>query len=266
LPSTARSSAGARASGPELLARLRLARRVAGIAGALLLCLPLHYAWKLAGLRSPWPRRFLGMTAYAAGMRWRVSGAPLQRRVLFVANHSSWLDILLVASASGASFVSKSEVADWPLFGWLAGLHDTIFVARHQKRSVHGQVDALRTALADGRAVALFPEGTTDGGHEVLPFRASLFSALFPALPGVKVQPVAIDYGAAVHEIAWVGRESAKSNVTRVLSRPGTIRVELSFLEPVDPASAGDRKQLAQSSQGEIVDRLRPSGAVADRL
>ncbi|MDB5722332.1 MAG: 1-acyl-sn-glycerol-3-phosphate acyltransferase, partial [Alphaproteobacteria bacterium] len=216
-------------------ARLRLARRIAGIAGALILCLPLHYAWKLAGRRSPWPRRFLFMVAFAAGMRPRVTGSPLKRQVLFLANHVSWLDIMLVAGTSGAAFVSKAEVADWPLFGWLASLNDSVFVAREQKRAVQGQADALRTALAGGRAVALFPEGTTEGGHRVLPFRASLLAALFPPLPGIRVQPVAIDYGPAVEDIAWVGDEGAAANALRILSRKGIVPVGVHYLQPVDP-------------------------------
>jgi 1-acyl-sn-glycerol-3-phosphate acyltransferase len=206
------------------------------------------------------------MAAHAAGMRPHCSGTPLGEHVLFLANHASWLDILLLAGTSGASFVSKAEVAEWPLFGWLAGLHDTVFVARDQRHSVHNQVDALRTALASGRSVALFPEGTTDGGHQILPFRASLLSALFPPIPGVQVQPVAIDYGEAVHEIEWVGQETARSNVLRVLARKGTTPVLIRFLEPVDPLAAGDRKALARQSQAEILDSLHPSGGGADRL
>ena len=248
------------------MGRLRLARRVAAMAGALLLCLPFHYAWKLAGRRSPWPRRFLAMAARAAGMRWQVTGTPLPAPALFLANHASWLDILLLAGTSGASFVSKAEVAHWPVLGWLAAMHETVFVAREQKRAVHSQADALRTALAGGRAVAMFPEGTTDGGRDTLPFRASLLSALFPPLPGLKVQPVAIDYGEAVHEIEWVGRESARSNVGRILARKGSTRVRIHFLAPVDPAIAGDRKILAERSRAEILERLHPSGEAADRL
>jgi 1-acyl-sn-glycerol-3-phosphate acyltransferase len=199
-------------------------------------------------------------------MRPFIIGVPLDQRVLFLANHASWLDILLLAGASGAAFVSKAEVAAWPVFGWLAGLHDTIFVARDQRRSVHNQVNELRNALARGRAVALFPEGTTDGGHRVLDFRASLLSALFPPLPGVKVQPVAIDYGEAIHDIEWVGDEAGASNVARVLGRKGVTPVAIHFLNPIDPANAGDRKSLARHSRAEILERLRPSGAGSDRL
>jgi 1-acyl-sn-glycerol-3-phosphate acyltransferase len=245
---------------------IRLVLRVAAMVGALILCVPLHYAWKLAGRRSPWPRRFLFWVGRSAGMRTRIVGEPLTDHVLFVSNHESWLDILLLAGASGTAFVAKAEVADWPLIGWLAGLNDSVFVAREERRGVRGQADALRTALAAGRPVALFPEGTTDGGTQVLPFRPSLLAALYPPLPGVRVQPVAIDYGAAAEFLAWVGVESAAANAKKVLSRSGTVPVTISFLEPIDPTQAGDRKALAKAARDEIVAALLTSAAPADRL
>ncbi|HYW15312.1 MAG TPA: lysophospholipid acyltransferase family protein [Allosphingosinicella sp.] len=247
---------------------IRLIPRVLAMAGALLLCLPLHYLWKLAGRPSPWPRRFLGLVARAAGMRVRVVGVPLERDVLFLANHLSWLDILVLAGASGTAFVSKAEVAQVPVIGWLAGLNDTVFVARSQRSDVRGQADALRRALASGQPVALFPEGTTKGGAEILPFRASLLAALFPPLPGVRVQPVALDYGESALDLAWVGDEPGLDNVRKVLSRPGTAQVVLHFLAPVDPAT-GDRKALARAARGEIAEALGnpgPSGGPTDRL
>jgi lyso-ornithine lipid O-acyltransferase len=232
----------------------------------LLVCLPLHYLWKLAGIPSPWPRRWLGWVARASGMRVRVLGTPLRSHVLFVSNHLSWLDIMLIAGTTGAAFVSKEEVARWPVFGWLATLNNTIFVARTQRNAVRDQADALRVALGKGQPVALFPEGTTAGGADVLPFRASLLASLFPPLPGVKVQPVAIDYGEAAHGIAWVGNEGAKSNAVRVLSRRGTTTVALYFLEPVDPHAVADRKALAEASRAEIVAALSPSAERAEPL
>ena len=240
---------------------MRLTLRIAGIAAGLILYVPLHYLWKLLGRRSPWPRHFLAWAARASGMRVRVAGRPLTGNVLFVSNHLSWLDILIVAGATGAAFVSRDDIARWPVIGWLARLNNTIFVARSQRGAVRDQADALREALAGGQPVALFPEGTTEGGHEVLPFRASLFSSLFPPLPGVRVQPIAIDYGEAAEGIAWVGKEPAGANVKRVLSRRGSTRVTLHFLEPVDPAAVGDRKVLAEISRAEVVDALFPSAA-----
>jgi 1-acyl-sn-glycerol-3-phosphate acyltransferase len=248
---------------------LRLAFRVVWIVGLFLLCVPLHYLWKLFGSPSPWPRWFLGRVGRAAGMRVRVVGQALERDVLFLANHLSWLDILIVAGASGAAFVAKQEVAEVPVVGWLAGLNSTVFVARSERRGVRDQADALRAALATGQPVALFPEGTTDGGPDILPFRASLLASLFPPLPGVRVQPIALDYGAAAHDLSWIGDETGLANVRKVLTRPGTTLVTLHFLAPVDPGN-GDRKTLAAAARAEIVEALgeplTPSGGGSDRL
>lgn len=243
---------------------IRLVLRMAAIVLGLLVCVPLHYLWKLAGKRSLWPRRFLGYVGRVAGMRSRVIGTPLKSHVLFLANHMSWLDIMLIAGASGAAFVSKDDVARWPVIGWLSRLNNTIFIARADRKTVRGQADALRSALTAGQPVALFPEGTTTGGSETLPFRASLLASLFPPLPGVKVQPVALDYGEATKDIAWLGEESAGANAKRVLSRRGTAIVTIHFLDPVDPAAVADRKALADRSRAEIVATLaRPDPASA---
>jgi 1-acyl-sn-glycerol-3-phosphate acyltransferase len=250
----------------EPLSRIRFALRVLAIAGSLLVFLPLHYLWRLFRAPSPWPRAFLKWVGTAAGMRVTIRGTPLTRNVLFLANHVSWLDIMILAGASGAAFVAKAEIRRWPVVGWLAGLNDTVYVERSDRKNVRGQADALRTALTTGRPVALFPEGTTEGGHAVLPFRASLLASLFPPLPGILVQPVAIYYRAAVGDIAWLGEEPAGTNAKRVLSRRGTIPVVVSFLEPVDPAAAGDRKALASAAQAEVEAALGASSEGAAPL
>jgi 1-acyl-sn-glycerol-3-phosphate acyltransferase len=246
----------------------RFGGRAALILLGLLACLPLHYASRFFRGRSLWPRRFLAWSAFAAGMRVRVEGAPLRRHVLFLANHLSWLDILVLAGASGTAFVAKDEVARWPIVGWLARLNDSVFIARSSRGSVRHQADALRDALAAGQPVALFPEGTTEGGMAVLPFRASLLASLFPPLSHVKVQPVTLDYAAAGHDIAWVGDETAPANAWRVLSRRGSVPVTVRFLAPIDPAQAGDRKAIAEQARREILEALGApsSGAAADRL
>lgn len=242
---------------------MRMTARVLAMLAGLILCLPGHYAWRLARLPSPWPRIFLGWVGRCAGARVRVTGSPLASHVLFVSNHMSWLDIMVVAGATGAAFVSKQEVAAMPLFGWLARLNRTVFVARAARGAAHAQADALRAALASGGPVALFPEGTTDGGTKVLPFRASLLAAVVPPRNGVRVQPVAIDYGAAAEEIAWVGGEAGSRNIRRLLSRPGPLPVTLHFLAPIDPGAVPDRKALADRSRSAIVATLEASARQA---
>lgn len=228
--------------------------------------MPLHYGARLLTGGSAWPRRFLRFAGRRAGLRVRVEGRPLGNNALFVSNHESWLDILALGSAAGASFVAMEELSRWPLVGWLAGLNRTIFVARAERGAVKGQADALRAALAEGRAVALFPEGTTEGGRGVLPFRPSLLASLYPPLPDVKVQPVAIDYHLHEDEIAWVGDEPAGTNAKRMLSRAGTIPVTLRFLDLIDPAEVGDRKALAARAHGAIVAALGASVPAPDPL
>lgn len=234
----------------------RFAVRLSLIVAGLLFCLPFHYGTKLLRRPSLWPRRYLRWVGRSAGLRVIITGAPLSSHVLFVSNHESWLDIMGIAGATGAAFVSKAEVGRWPVVGWLAGLNDTVYVERADRKSVGSQADALRATLASGRPVALFPEGTIGDGPTVLPFRASLFAALFPPLPGVMVQPVAIDYGEAASAITWTGDEPASQNAKRVLARSGTIPVSIRFLEPIDPAKLRDRKALAERARSNIVAAL----------
>ena len=233
---------------------------------ALIVCLPLHYAWRLVGLHSPWPRRFLAWTGRAAGLKVRTVGCPSTTHVLFLANHLTWLDILALAGPTGAAFVAKAELAAWPVIGWLAGLNNTVYVARAERSAVQNQARALRDALRSGKPVALFPEGTTEGGEQTLQFRPSLLAALYPILPGVQVQPVAVDYGSAAPELLWVGNEGAWANARRLLSRRGKTIVTLHFLAPLDPAAYADRKALAQQSRADIVGALKASASAADRL
>lgn len=238
---------------------LRMIGRLSAIAAGLLLFIPLHYAWRLVRASSPWPPRFLGFAARRCGLRPRIVGTPRRGGTLLAANHESWLDILALGGTSGAAFVAKDEVRQWPFFGWLAGMNDTLYVVRAARHQVRGQADQIRDALASGRDVALFPEGTIDETRDVLPFRASLFASLYPPVAGVAVQPIAIDYGDAVADIAWLDGEGTVANARRILSRRGVIPVTLTFLAPIDPAAWNDRKALAAAARAQVVAALAAS-------
>lgn len=215
----------------------------------LLALLPLHGLWRVAGRDSPWPRRFLGGSARIMGARPRITGTPLRRDVVLIANHLSWLDILLLAGSTGATFVAAGELRRVPLVGWLAGLNHTIFVARGNRMGVAAQVAAIRAALGP-RPVAIFPEGTTGDGRRLMPFKPALLAALDDAPPGLRIQPVRIDYGEATAELAWVGDEPGIGHARRVLGRPGRFPARLSFAEPFAPA--GDRKAIAAEARARI--------------
>lgn len=222
---------------------------------ALLACLPLHLGWRLARRPSPWPRRFLALATRAVGVRVRQSGALPGGRLFLLANHVSWVDILVLAGATGAAFVAHDGIARWPLIGWLARQNGTLFVARDRRGGLAGQIEGLRALIDGHQPVALFPEGTTGDGRVLLPFKPSLLAVLYPPLPGMTVQPVHLDYGAAL-DIAWVDDEPAPTNAMRVLAREGVIDVTLRLLPAFDPAACADRKALAQRARIAIADSI----------
>ena len=214
--------------------------------------LALYYAWRLLGFANPWPRRFLGGMAWLAGARVRTSGSVPKRGAILLANHLSWLDILIVAGSTGSAFVAHAGLAGNRLLKWLCDMNDTVFVTRSQRGSVAAQVDQVRRALAGDGLLTIFPEGTTGDGRALLPFKSSLLSALDPPPSGVGVQPVAIDYGPAATEIAWVGAEPGIANFFKILARAGTIPVTLRFAAPFAPAEAGNRKAIAAEARERI--------------
>lgn len=245
----------------NMLARLRRFRRIAALIVSLALCLPLHLLWRVLRLRSPWPPRFLGLAARAAGARVSVTGTPLAADVFFIANHVSWIDILALGGATGTAFIAKDDIAGWPVFGWLAAQNNTVFITRDRRGSINDQLLVIRNAMARHQPLALFPEGTTSNGHALLPFKASLLAVMLPPPRSVLVQPVHIDYGATAPDIAWTGEEAASANASRILARKGPLPVTLRFLEPFDSATLPDRKALASEVQKRIADSLAAHAA-----
>ncbi|WP_294331382.1 lysophospholipid acyltransferase family protein [uncultured Sphingomonas sp.] len=242
-----------RLTGTELV---RLWFRVARLALALLVHVPLHYLFRLVRLPSPWPRLFLASAARIAGAKVKRVGTPLKRDVFYVSNHISWIDILALGGASGTAFVAKAEIAASPLVGWLAGLNRTVYVKRENRMGVAEQINQLRDALAETWAVTIFPEGTTTDGKSLLPFKTPMLRVLEPPPPGVMVQPVMLDYGAAGEDIGWIGQERGLNNAKRVLARRERFRLRVHFLEPFDPRDFPGRKAIAAESRRRIEEAL----------
>lgn len=234
----------------------RLGLRVAGMALAALLAVPLHYLLRLFRLPSPMPKFFLGWVARICGARVKRIGVPLKRDVFYIANHLSWIDILAIGGTSGSAFVAKAEIATSPLIGWLAGLNRTVYVKRENRLGVAEQINQLRDALAENWAITVFPEGTTTDGKSLLPFKTPMLRVLEPPPPGVMVQPVLLDYGKVAEEIAWIGEETGINNAKRMLSRRGSFRLRITFLEPFHPRDFPGRKAIAAESRRRIEEAL----------
>jgi 1-acyl-sn-glycerol-3-phosphate acyltransferase len=227
----------------------------------LLAIIPFHLLSRLFTRRSPFAPLFLRWVGWCAGARVRIEGTPVRHKVLYVANHVSWLDIMVLAGATGCAFIAKDEMEGWPVLGWLAQQNNTVFVARDSRQSVHRQRDDVRQALLSPQPLCLFPEGTTTSGRSLLPFRSSLISAVTPAPDEVQIQPVALDYGALTDAVAWVSDDPVGHVAFNVMWHHPRIPVRIAFLEPLDHSDFADRKAIAAHSRAEIAEAL---GGVAD--
>jgi 1-acyl-sn-glycerol-3-phosphate acyltransferase len=200
------------------------------------------------------PPLFLGTMARMAGLRVRTEGTA-RPGALFLANHVSWLDVLALAGTSRAIFVAHSGLTVHGGLKWLCEQNDTVFVTRERRGSVAAQVEQVRAALGP-RPLTIFPEGTTNDGTALLPFKSSLLSAVEPLAHAVPVQPVALDYADAA-EIAWHGDEPGLANVRRILARPGRVDLTIRFLDPLAGDALANRKAMTAAAQDAIARALR---------
>jgi 1-acyl-sn-glycerol-3-phosphate acyltransferase len=185
------------------------------------------------------------------GLRAVRIGQPLADPVLFVANHTSWIDIELLHSQRVACFVAKAEIARWPLIGWLAASGGTIFHRRGSNHSLAAVMQTMVERLRGGRSVAVFPEGGT-GYHGVLKvFHARIFQAALDA--AVPVQPVALCFarhGRRVVEAGFREGENFLQNFLRLLGE-APMDAEVHFLAPVPPMPDA-RRQMAELARERI--------------
>jgi len=218
----------------------------------------LRFNWKS---RKTFPHRYHKFMAKLFGIRVVTIGRPvIDEGVLFLGNHTSWLDIIVYSSITPVSFVAKSEVATWPFFSTLARLQRTVFVERTRRTATGVARDQIRDRLMEGDALVLFPEGTSNDGNRVLPFKSALMGAAetrvndgHGGLRAVKVQPVSIAYvglyGMPIGRenrplFAWYGDMELVPHLIEAL-KTGPIDVIVEFHPATTVDEAGGRKALA---------------------
>jgi 1-acyl-sn-glycerol-3-phosphate acyltransferase len=180
------------------------------------------------------------------GIELRNKGTPRPGGTLLVANHISWLDIVAIhACCPQARFVSKSEVRHWPVIGKLVDAAGTLYLERERRRDAVRVVHHAAEALQRGDTVAVFPEGTTGDGRELLPFHANLLQAAI--VGGTPLQPVALRFSDAKHAIspaaAYVGDTSLLQSLWWIARAEG-LTVHVTWLLP-QASAHGDRRALA---------------------
>jgi lyso-ornithine lipid O-acyltransferase len=195
----------------------------------------------------------------------RVAGKLVRdRAVLFVSNHVSWTDIIVIGSLAPVAYVAKSEVGSWPLVGLAARAQRTIFVVRSRRQQTGDAISEIVERLASGTSVVLFAEGTSSDGNRVLPFRSALVGAVKEAGSraehGILIQPMSICYTALngipmgrQHRstVAWYGDLDFMPHIRALLAR-GAVDAVVSYGDPVAADGSADRKVMAKSLEAAV--------------
>lgn len=220
------------------------------------LLFPIADAAQRERLKRRWSRQLLALL----DIRIEFAGDPARIGTsLLVANHVSFIDIFVIDAILPSTFVAKSDVAKWPLIGWLCRRTDTVFIERGSRKAAHRTRQQMLTALGAGRRLAIFPEGTTTAGDRLLPFHAALFQSAIDA--AVPLHALALSYhgadGLRSAAPAYIDDISLLACLTTVLEARGlTAHVALaaSFAPPL-----ADRRHLAHHAHQAVAAALAHS-------
>lgn len=202
------------------------------------------------------PQKYLQWMCKLLRIHIHIIGTPLTNvPVLYTANHWSWMDIPVLGSVLKCSFVAKSDIAGWPIFGLLAKLNNTIFVNRSARQDALNQANMITEHFKQNKAVILFAEGTSNDGNRVLNFKSSLFSVAKP-MDNIKpfVQPVTLYYNRLYNMplgrsnrpyVAWYGDMDVIPHLIKMIGL-GPIEVVISFGDAVSYDDFGCRKALTE--------------------
>jgi 1-acyl-sn-glycerol-3-phosphate acyltransferase len=201
------------------------------------------------------------------GVRIFLHGSPPTcdlRPLMMVANHVSWLDIFAINAVVPVRFVSKSEVREWPLVGWLSARAGTVFIERARRQDTLRVNDVIANALRAGDLFAVFPEGTTSDGSTLLKFHSSLLEPAIKA--GAALQPIALRYeredGTLCTQAAYDGGKSVWDSLIAIAAEPSIV-VHVCMLRPI-AAGAGGRRALALEAWHAIHRTLYPEAPSSD--
>lgn len=196
-------------------------------------------------------QNWLHRCAEIIGIDIQVHGEPAKPPTFVVANHISWLDILIISSVLPVSFLSKAEIRDWPLVGTLAAKAGTLFIHRGSKNGAAEAIELMQIKLRAGHDVASFPEAKTTDGTSVHVFHSRLFAAAIET--GSLVQPVALHYphmNGVNPIVPFLEEPNIVKHAFHIMSAKRTI-AEVTICKPID--SKGQmRKQVAQSARNAI--------------
>ncbi|WP_415182657.1 lysophospholipid acyltransferase family protein [Phaeovulum sp.] len=191
------------------------------------------------------------------GIGYHIIGQPIDNIGAVVANHGSWLDIFALNACQRVYFVSKAEVADWPVIGWLARATGTVFIRRN-RNDAKAQQALLGTRIRAGHRLLFFPEGTSTDGLRVQPFKSTLFAPFYDqgVAQDFRIQPITVIYrapeGADARFYGWWGDMAFGSHFMKVLVTPRQGSVEVVFHAPVLVRDFLSRKDLTAYCEAQV--------------
>jgi 1-acyl-sn-glycerol-3-phosphate acyltransferase len=228
-----------------------LARVIAVVAvvSAAIVMLPLLPASRVPAVLPRLARTILRAT----GVRHEARGRLARHGALVVANHVSWLDVLVLMAHTPCRLLAKREVGTWPVIGRLATAAGTLFIDRSRPRALPATVGQVAAALRSGGVVAAFPEGTTWCGRAGGRFRPALFQAAISA--GVAVAPVRLGFrlpeGTTTTVVAYIADDSLLGSVWRVITTRRLL-VTAQAYPALHPVEGSSRRVLASAVQAVV--------------
>lgn len=184
-------------------------------------------------------------------------GETLQRGAMVVSNHVSWTDIYVIDAWRPTPFVSKAEIRQYPMVGWMAEQIGTVFIQREKRSDAMRIMQQLADRLTSGQLICVFPEGTTSDGTGLLPFHTNLFQASY--LAKCPVQPICLMYegadGRQSMDVPFIGDMSLMDSLKAVMGAARPLTAHLYICPPIPPG--GDRRQVAAQAQQMIDAALR---------
>jgi 1-acyl-sn-glycerol-3-phosphate acyltransferase len=197
-----------------------------------------------------WSRQMLHIIGVALVVRGNLPG---EGPALLVANHVSWLDILVMNAAQPARFVAKADVKRWPVLGALSSGAGTLYIERESRRDAMRVVHHMAERLQAQDTLAVFPEGTTGDGRALLPFHANLFQAAIAA--HAPVVPVALRFvdgasGQRSDAPVFIGDTTLIASIWTTLRASG-LQAMVAYGEP-QTHNGRDRRTWAQDLRTEV--------------
>ncbi len=200
-------------------------------------------------------RLWLNGARYFTGCKMSSKKTPIQHPTLIICNHVSWLDILVLGGTYQLHFLSKEEVSQWPIVGFLTVISGTLLIKRGS--GSQGAIDEIQNALSQGDNVGLFPEGTTSSGENTKAFHSRLLKSAYGAKSSISVFSLSYSTNNSTRDkkMGW-DQQTFFDHLLYVLGQKRSY-VKVNLVKNIKKYQQMQRKELAQYCRQLVDDDLQ---------